>query len=661
MKYKTYLLLGLVLFTIMFGCDKSTPADESFTPFSDLVVSDDFDFNTLRNVDVNLEAYTNNGTPLPGMVFRLFDADPDNGGSLISTGAIDNTGTFTTRVSIPASIKDIYAVGMMQTVKIPVVNNKVEHVFGGLPAAKATGFKPVTNASKDYQYLPWLTYNAAGVPNPMTWEGLSPTYLTHINNTFPERVNQTTLHPQFFAPGINHNIRVNDNCELYITFINDGGAYQSALGFYTYNQGATPGSVTDIEPLTLIFPNASIAGGGGGLNPGDRVYLGSVPAGKMVGFFLVADGYEGGANVGPGLNRYFTDNALNPEVAADKRAHTVLVYDPVYHRLVLGFEDKFREPGGGSDNDFNDVMFSIQVTPELAIDPGDYPVVIPPTDRDGDGIPDDDDDYPDDPTKAWNNYTPSETTWGTLAYEDLWPAYGDYDFNDLVVDYNINQITNAYNRVAYVESRYKVSAIGARHRNGFAVEYPFNAANITNLTCNLPYYTLEAGGPNAVIRLFDNAFQIIPQQVGGAFINTESTQPYIAPVQINLNFRLVTPLAPASFVHQPPYNPFLIANQERGREVHLAGYAPTSLVNTAYFGTGADGSDPVHGRFYYSTTNLPFALNIAQKWNYPLEKNQVTKGYLKFKDWAQSNGALYPDWYDNNPGYLNPAHIYNRP
>ncbi len=33
---------------------------------------------------------------------------------------------------------------------------------------------------------------------------------------------------------------------------------------------------------------------------------------------------------------------------------------------------------------------------------------------------------------------PSEQFTGTLAYEDLWPGKGDYDFNDLVVDYDFD-------------------------------------------------------------------------------------------------------------------------------------------------------------------------------------------------------------------------------
>jgi hypothetical protein len=32
--------------------------------------------------------------------------------------------------------------------------------------------------------------------------------------------------------------------------------------------------------------------------------------------------------------------------------------------------------------------------------------------------------------------------YGTLAYEDLWPSKGDYDFNDLVVDYDFNIVKN---------------------------------------------------------------------------------------------------------------------------------------------------------------------------------------------------------------------------
>lgn len=662
MKYRTILILAAILALLAIsGCDKRNPVTEEFTPFSDLVVSDNFDYNTLQTVDVNITALTNTGAAVSGTTFQIFDADPDKTGNLISTGAVDPQGNFTTRVSIAKSIQSVFAVGMMQTLEIPVINGKAELTLGGAATRKSTGFRPAPNDSKTMQYLPWLTYSSQGVPSPMTFEALSADYMAHINNTFPERESQPALHPSFFGAGVQRNIRVNSTCEMYITFVHDGAAYQNCLGFYTYDIGTTPTSAADIEPLTMIFPNASIPGGGGGMNPGDRVYLGTIPGGKMLGWFLVADGWDPATMVGPGLNTYYSNSNLNPESTSSHRDHSLAVYDPIYHRIILGFEDKYRDSGGGSDHDFNDVMFSIQVTPESSIDPEDLPVVIPPVDTDGDGVGDDQDEYPTDPTKAFNNYTPSETTWGTLAYEDLWPQSGDYDFNDLVVDYNINQITNGYNKVSYIESKYKLVANGARQLNGFAVEYPVTPANVTNLVSNLPYMTLESGGPKAVVRVFDNAFNLIPAPPNGAFINTVVGEPYQAPVQVNVNFRLVTPVYPSTFAHQAPYNPFLFKTHNRGLEVHLAGYAPTTLVNPAYFGTDEDGSIPATGHYYFSKTNLPFALNIATKWNYPKEKTQLTRGYLKFVEWAQSNGLAYRNWYEDQPGYINDTYIYLRP
>ncbi len=57
-------------------------------------------------------------------------------------------------------------------------------------------------------------------------------------------------------------------------------------------------------------------------------------------------------------------------------------------------------------------------------------------DTDGDGVDDENDAYPTDPDRSTDQYLPSENTYGTMAFEDLWPSEGDYDFNDMVVNYN---------------------------------------------------------------------------------------------------------------------------------------------------------------------------------------------------------------------------------
>ena len=86
-----------------------------------------------------------------------------------------------------------------------------------------------------------------------------------------------------------------------------------------------------------------------------------------------------------------------------------------------------------TDNDFNDAVFYAKSNPVDAIQIGNLAHIIPATDADGDGINDELDDFPFDPDKAFNNFSPSANSSGKLVFEDLWPSQGDYDFNDLVL------------------------------------------------------------------------------------------------------------------------------------------------------------------------------------------------------------------------------------
>ena len=94
----------------------------------------------------------------------------------------------------------------------------------------------------------------------------------------------------------------------------------------------------------------------------------------------------------------------------------------------------------------------------------------PPADADADGIPDNLDNYPSDPTRAFDNYYPSRSVYGTLAFEDLWPSKGDYDLNDLVVDYHFQIVTNTQNKVVDIKPTFCVRAAGAGYNNGFGFQ-----------------------------------------------------------------------------------------------------------------------------------------------------------------------------------------------
>ena len=266
-------------------------------------------------------------------------------------------------------------------------------------------------------------------------------------------------------------------------------------------------------------------------------------------------------------------------------------------------------------------------------------------DRDGDGVPDDQDDYPDDPERAFNNYFPGENTWASLAFEDLWPSQGDYDFNDLVVKYNINQVTNASNNVVDIKANFKPVHNGASFINGYAFQLPVNATavesvagyNLTGSSITLSANGTEAGQTLANIVVFDQ------------------TEPNLN-TTLNVIVNFTSPVDPVA-LGSAPYNPYIIVDQRINLEVHLPDMVPTSFAGLEYFGTNDDTSDPAIGRYYKSATNLPWAINIVYDFVWPLESREITQGYLKFGDWAESGGALFPEWYKDKQGYRNNEYL----
>jgi len=109
-----------------------------------------------------------------------------------------------------------------------------------------------------------------------------------------------------------------------------------------------------------------------------------------------------------------------------------------------------------------------------------------------------------------------------------------------------------------------------------------------------------------------------------------------------------------------PYNPFMIINQERGREVHLMNKQPTDLMDKELFMTGDDISSIGQGKYYTSSKGFNCALHIPKSIPYTQEKVDFTKAYSRFSDWAKSGGKSYLDWYLDTDGQLNSDAIYKK-
>ncbi|MFY8019652.1 MAG: LruC domain-containing protein [Bacteroidia bacterium] len=297
-------------------------------------------------------------------------------------------------------------------------------------------------------------------------------------------------------------------------------------------------------------------------------------------------------------------------------------------------------------------------------------------DADNDGVIDAEDEYPNNAFKAYNTRFPA-AGFGTLMFEDLWPGKGDYDFNDLVLDYNYLITSNANNEVVEVKYTFVTRAIGGALHNGFAFQLDGIPSNrILSVTGSKAVGATwagfngngtEAGQTYTNILVLKDAYDLLPVTGGYSFVNVDPQAPFVGTDTTVITIKFADGntwaseerTAITSFT-SAIFNPYLIVGQDRGKEIHLPNRVPTSLVNSSYFGMYQDDSNPAEGRYYKTKNELPWVLNINQSIPYPLEKTDFTDAYLNFYNWANSNGSSNTDWYLNKQNYRDNTKIYSK-
>lgn len=264
------------------------------------------------------------------------------------------------------------------------------------------------------------------------------------------------------------------------------------------------------------------------------------------------------------------------------------------------------------------------------------------------------------------NYYPA-VGYASLGFEDLWPGKGDYDFNDIVVDYQFKVTSTPFNYVEKVEATFILRASGAYLRNGFGFQLTDAVSpadlTVTGSSIKESYITLspngtEAGQSKPTIIVFDNAFKEFTHPGIGIGVNTEHSAPYLTPITFNVTINFAPGVYTYLDLDIANFNPFIMVDLNRSVEVHLANYPPTDLANTGIFGTMEDASNPLGGIYYVTANNLPWAIHIPESFDYPIEKADITTVYNHFVEWATSGGVSYPDWYQDDPGYRNAPLVY---
>jgi LruC domain-containing protein len=271
-----------------------------------------------------------------------------------------------------------------------------------------------------------------------------------------------------------------------------------------------------------------------------------------------------------------------------------------------------------------------------------YSDIVDTTDSDGDGIIDAEDSYPDDAEKAFELFTPSKYGTGSIAFEDLWPTYGDYDFNDLAFTYRAIAVLNSNNLAVQLDFICRVKANGAGFNNGFGIEIegltPNQVESVSGTEYTYDYISFNSNGTeadqdNAVIIFTDNADNFLSERT--------------------VSIRFTEPISTDN-LGVAPFNPFIIINQERDKEVHLP-YRNRTNLGTNMSITDGINSD-IDGNFI-SDNGMPWAISIIHDFKVPKENVSIYEAYNFFVAWASSGGLTHQDWYKDNPGFRNPDNL----
>lgn len=254
-------------------------------------------------------------------------------------------------------------------------------------------------------------------------------------------------------------------------------------------------------------------------------------------------------------------------------------------------------------------------------------------DYDGDGIPDDEDDDPANPNVAFKSYFPTSGK-QIVAFEDLWPSLGDFDFNDLTMS---NQVTinHSYDfNIISADFKVSIDAIGAGLHNGIGMMiYDANGNEIPNdiIESVTGDASLDPANINGLI-LTDDVFSYIENYYQNNGFGPTSTPDTI---RFTINFTgTVQDMIPELYIFR---------NNNRSHEVHRSAFPATAAADLSFFNLYDDNGN------YKTANGLPWGIEIITEDHYssPIEKVEILEAYPEFQQWAQSGGGQNTDWYTN--------------
>lgn len=259
---------------------------------------------------------------------------------------------------------------------------------------------------------------------------------------------------------------------------------------------------------------------------------------------------------------------------------------------------------------------------------------------------------PEDPNKP----DIEDNTVYTYAFEDQWPAYGDFDMNDIVVSIDKMTATDENKKITI---KGHVRAVGSSRKTGVGIQFLNVSSSGVNLSGKTQSGTpvFESGQNNPVVILSSNAHKYCNPAIADddfTFYCTDLTasNEYNSGDGAEFEIIMTFPTAEEAMkaMNVKNLDVFIISKETQGNvkrtEVHMANYAPTNLGTTAFFGMSNDASadnnmlNVSRKGYYISTEGLAWGICIPNKelWKWPKERKIITNVYPGFKNWVINGG-----------------------
>jgi len=252
-------------------------------------------------------------------------------------------------------------------------------------------------------------------------------------------------------------------------------------------------------------------------------------------------------------------------------------------------------------------------------------------DFDGDGIPDSEDDDPEDGGVAFVSYFPTSGK-QVIAFEDLWPSTGDFDFNDLTMSNQVVINKDVNFKPLTANFRISIDAIGASIHNGIGMMLydidgiVFAEDIIASVDGDA---TVDSENTNGLI-IANDVFNVI-----STYYQNNGDGPSAIPD--TLEFTITFNENAADFIPEL----YIFRSETRSYEIHRSEFSATAAADLTLFNTQDDNGN------YKTANGLPWGIEILLEGEYksPRERVDMLEAYPQFQLWATSEGVQNVNWY----------------